>query len=150
MQRILPLFVLGALLCPAFQTAQAQVSADPTLDPDAVFERCVSRIRQTVTRCRNANAETTQDCLRRIRVLLNAGHEERARAVARRCIEVIETRTQNCVRSIRETCRECIGVLVDLGANELARRLHNACENAVEHVVHNGRRSINAIKSAFD
>ncbi len=145
-QRALAAFLLGAtVLGFGGQTARAQ---DP--DADAIFERCVAKVRKAVTRCTNANTETTKECLRKIRYLLRVGHEERARALAARCIEEIEVRTRHCVRHIKATCEECIDVLLRIGAPELARRLHRICHNAVDEVNHNARHGIHAIRSAFD
>ena len=143
-QRSIAAFLLSAtVLSFAAQSAQAH-------DPDAVFERCIAKVRQAVTRCTDANTATTHECLRKIRFLLRHGIVERARAVAARCIDEIKDRTRHCVRYIEATCDECIEVLLRMGAPELARRLDQACDNAVDAVTHNARRGINAIRSAFD
>lgn len=139
--------LLGLMLLAAPTFAQLPPDPEP---PEHVFERCVREVRHAVHRCTTANEETTKECLRKIRVLLENGEEERARAVARDCIEVIENRTQRCVRYVRAECQQCIEVLLEMEAPELARKLRSICEHAVEKLHANARRAINAIRSAFD
>ncbi len=130
------------------QFATAQSTDGP--DPEQIARRCVASVDQIAERCVSANVDTAHECIRRIHELLEAGNTERARAVAHRCLNVIEARSDACVDEIHERCRHCIEILLRLDSPGLARRVREACLDAVERVRHSQRRTSNAIRGQFD
>lgn len=110
------------------------VQAQDDVDPARLFQRCKNAVQTKTEGCvRHMNA-TSKECAQLIERLLNAGHEERAKHVARRCLHSIEVTSASCRRSIINICEECIRRLVRLEAEELARRLHGICKRAVAAV----------------
>ncbi len=137
------LFLLGCLLiCSTESTSSAQ-------DAEAVFHRCVERIQQINERVTNAQLETLQECVPRIRRLLSMGEIEEARQVARRCIGKLDSLTEAGIGALRETCRPCLERLRELKAYRLAERLSRICEESAQQLNQQNRRARNVIVELF-
>ena len=141
---IVTLALVGLML-----TATAEARADDDGNPRAIYQRCLRKLRETVTRCHRHQAEVTEDCIARIKRLKRAGKREEAIKTARRCVNHLNEFSDKCVDEIRDICRPCIRRLVELDAPRLARQLNSACENAVEAVRQRQRRAVNAIEDAL-
>lgn len=125
-------------------------SAQSDRDPERVFHKCSQEIRHILSRCKATHAGIVEDCVPRIRELLEAGHREEARLLAARCIERIETAANRCVRHTKEICERCIHTLRELEAYELAHQLAHRCENAVKDIRQMCHRAVHAIRRAFE
>ena len=125
-------------------------TVDAHENPVDAAQRCVARVNHIVERCENAAADETQECIRKIRRLLEAGHRDRAVAVARDCIQSARQRTRNCIAEVRDVCGECIDYLLSVGAERLARRVRNACGDAIEDLENLLERQENAIQQALN
>lgn len=135
-------------------SAHAQVEqADPVdvaRHPVQLFEKCVESVRHLVSRCDNRTKETVQECVPRIKRLLNAGKREEAKRLARKCTTKIERQSNQCVDLVKQRCERCINALLDMGAPRLAHRLREICADSIEHLRTSERRAIRIIRQLFD
>lgn len=135
----LVLLVAGLFATPALQANHAE----------EFFRNCNDDLEHLTKRCVNRNRETTENCVREIRQLLEQGREEAARHLARRCITRIERQTKLCLNDMEEFCQRCVRRLLHFRAPELARRFRHNCERASGVVHESGRRGIHRIRELF-
>jgi hypothetical protein len=118
-------------------------------DPDAIARACVGAATRTANRCVAANDKTADVTVRRVKVLLAAGHQKRARKVAAEGISAIRKRSGAAVRSIRTRCAKCVRLLVKLGRPRLAHRVKEACDGQAARVRVSQARSVKQIQAAL-
>lgn len=139
------LLAAAAFLCIGWSSS---ARADDAL---AFARACAERVDSLADRTSNAIIDDTLECLRRINELLEAGNEERARHVARECIEHIERVADAGTGAIGDVCERCVWVLInEYGAERLAHRFREYCAATIEDIRHLERRAINAILSKFE
>ena len=104
------------------------------VNPADVAERCVAHIDRVSDRTHNAVADSTQDCVADIRRLLQAGREDAAHAVARRCAQDGRETVRRASAEIRDSRSECVRYLNSVGANQLARRVYNHADEILSEL----------------
>jgi hypothetical protein len=112
--------------------------------------RCVARIEEVVTRAERAAADETQECVRTINALQEAGRDEAAAQVADECIRAATRRAREAAQLVTRLSSVCVEQLVALGEVELARRVHSAGEDAITDLRELLQREKRAIDAALD